>query len=136
VDYAHTDDALTNVLVTLHELKPKRLITVFGCGGDRDKTKRPLMGGVGVRLAHHVILTSDNPRKEDPEAIIRDIEAGIEGATNYDVVVDREQAIARAIGMAQQGDIVLIAGKGHENYQQFASTIVPFDDREVARRYL
>ncbi|HEY8241494.1 MAG TPA: UDP-N-acetylmuramoyl-L-alanyl-D-glutamate--2,6-diaminopimelate ligase [Kiritimatiellia bacterium] len=136
VDYAHTDDALANVLTTLRELRPKRLLAVYGCGGDRDKTKRPLMGAVGVRLAHHVILTSDNPRKEDPDAIIRDIEAGLEGSTNYDVVVDREQAIARAIGMAQPGDIVLIAGKGHENYQEFASTIVPFDDREVARRYL
>jgi UDP-N-acetylmuramoyl-L-alanyl-D-glutamate--2,6-diaminopimelate ligase len=136
VDYAHTDDALANVLATLRELRPTRLITVFGCGGNRDRTKRPLMGAVAARLSHHVLVTSDNPRKEDPEAIVRDILVGMEGAPNYEVVVDREQAIARAIGMARPGDIVLIAGKGHENYQEFANTIIPFDDRDVARRYL
>ena len=124
------------MLTTLREIKPRRLIVVFGCGGNRDKSKRPLMGALAVGIADYAIVTSDNPRKEDPAEIIRDIEGGITAPDRYETVVDREQAIARAIGMAKQGDIVLIAGKGHENYQEFANTIIPFDDREVAKKYL
>lgn len=136
VDYAHTDDALKHALETLRELNPNRLITVFGCGGDRDRGKRARMGAVAAANADVTVLTSDNPRREKPEAIIAEIEQGMIGRGRYEIVVDREKAIARAIEMAQEGDIVLIAGKGHENTQEFASTVVPFDDREVARRYL
>ena len=136
VDYAHTDDALQNVLTTLQDIKKRRLIVVFGCGGDRDKMKRPLMGAVAVREADHVILTSDNPRTEDPQQIIREIAAGVNGAKNFEVESDREKAIAKAIEMAKPGDIVLIAGKGHENVQELGKTVVPFDDRDVARRHL
>ena len=136
VDYAHTDDALANVLVTLRELRPRRLIVVFGCGGNRDRTKRPLMGAVAAGISDYAIVTSDNPRKEDPEAIIGEIMNGITAPDRVEAIVDREKAIARAISIAKRGDIVLIAGKGHENYQEFANTIIPFDDREVAKRYL
>lgn len=136
VDYAHTDDALANVLDTMRELRPRRLIVVFGCGGDRDRTKRPLMGAVAHQRADYIILTSDNPRRERPESIIAEIEQGIPTRDRHEVVIDRAEAIARAIGIAKPGDIVLIAGKGHETVQEFASTVVPFDDREVARRFL
>ena len=132
VDYAHTDDALSNVIRTLRELSPRRLIVVFGCGGDRDKSKRPLMGRVAEHESDFTIITSDNPRTEDPAAIIRDIEKGFQGK-NYEVVVDRREAIVRAVSLAQSRDIVLIAGKGHENYQQFAKTTLPFDDVQVAK---
>ncbi len=132
VDYAHTDDALINVIKTLRELNPHRLIVVFGCGGDRDRKKRPLMGRAAEQGGDFVIVTSDNPRSEDPVAIIGDIEKGFQGK-NYEVVVDRRQAIERAVALAQPRDIVLIAGKGHENYQQFARTTVPFDDVQVAK---
>jgi UDP-N-acetylmuramoyl-L-alanyl-D-glutamate--2,6-diaminopimelate ligase len=135
VDYAHTDDALLNVVKTCRDLNPNRLILVFGCGGNRDKTKRPLMGAVADQYADYTFLTSDNPRKEDPEAIIRDIEAGFTHK-NYEKVVDRKEAIARAIAMAQPRDIVLIAGKGHEKYQEFSDHILPFDDVEIAARAL
>ena len=132
VDYAHTDDALNNVLRTLRDLHPSRLILVFGCGGDRDRAKRPLMGRVAEQGADYAIITSDNPRSEDPEAILRDVENGFQ-SRNYEKIVDRAAAIQRAIGMAQMHDIVLIAGKGHENYQEFAHQTLPFDDVEVAR---
>jgi UDP-N-acetylmuramoyl-L-alanyl-D-glutamate--2,6-diaminopimelate ligase len=135
VDYAHTDDALLNVLKTCRDLNPNRLIVVFGCGGNRDKSKRPLMGNVSDQLADFTIITSDNPRKEDPEAIIRDIELGFK-RNNYEKIVDRKKAIARAIALAQPRDIVLIAGKGHEKTQEFADHTVPFDDVEVATRAL
>ncbi len=135
VDYAHTEDALRRALETLRELRPNRLIAVFGCGGDRDKGKRPLMGAVAHRLADFSILTNDNPRREKPEDIFADIVKGIPGAGRYEVIADREEAIAGAIGMAQEGDIVLVAGKGHENMQEFANKVVPFDDREVVQRY-
>src|SRR6266850_818364 len=133
VDYAHTPDALQNVLKTLHELGPARLIVVFGCGGDRDRQKRPLMGKIVDRNADYAIITSDNPRKEDPSAIIAEIEEGCR-STHYEKIVDRMTAIGRAIALAQPRDIVLIAGKGHENYQEFADHTVPFDDIQVARR--
>jgi UDP-N-acetylmuramoyl-L-alanyl-D-glutamate--2,6-diaminopimelate ligase len=135
VDYAHTPDALLNVLKTLRELNPRRLIVVFGCGGDRDKQKRPLMGEVVDRNADHAIITSDNPRKENPDAIIADVEKGFR-SDHFEKIVDRAQAIARAIELAQPRDIVLIAGKGHENYQEFADHTVPFEDTQVARRAL
>jgi UDP-N-acetylmuramoyl-L-alanyl-D-glutamate--2,6-diaminopimelate ligase len=135
VDYAHTDDALVNVMKTLRELQPARLIVVFGCGGNRDRTKRPRMGAAVDQYADHAIITSDNPRKEDPEAIIDDIKPGFR-RSNYEVVVDRREAIMRAVQLAQPRDIVLIAGKGHETYQEFADKTVPFDDVAVARSAL
>src|SRR5258707_3105974 len=133
VDYAHTPDALANVLKTLRELQPQHLIVVFGCGGDRDRQKRPLMGEMVDRHADHAIITSDNPRKEDPSAIIAAIEKGFR-STHFEKIVDRTEAINRAIALAQPRDIVLIAGKGHENYQEFADHTVPLDDIQVARR--
>ena len=135
VDYAHTPDALENACRTLKELNPARLITVFGCGGDRDRGKRPLMGKAAATYSDACILTSDNPRSEDPEAILREIEAGMGGA-RYRSVVDRAEAIRIAIHAAGKGDIVLIAGKGHEPYQQFADRTIDFDDRREARRAL
>src|SRR6266496_2855349 len=133
VDYAHTPDALRNVLKTLRELGPNRLIVVFGCGGDRDRKKRPLMGEIADRHADSAILTSDNPRKEDPNSIITEIEKGFR-SSRYEKIVDRTEAIGRAVALAQPRDMVLIAGKGHENYQEFADYTVPFDDIQVARR--
>src|SRR3984893_6857590 len=135
VDYAHTDDALLNVAKTCRDLNPSRLILVFGCGGNRDRTKRPLMGAIADQYADYSFITSDNPRKEDPEEILRDIEAGFQHR-NYEKIVDRREAIARAIAMAQPRDIVLIAGKGHEKYQEFIDHILPFDDVEIAGRAL
>src|SRR5207237_2811732 len=133
VDYAHTPDALGNVLKTLRELEPRRLVVVFGCGGDRDRQKRPLMGEMVDQYADYAIITSDNPRKEDPGSIIAEIEKGYR-STHYEKIVDRMAAIGRAIALAQPRDIVLIAGKGHENYQEFADHTVPFDDIQVAWR--
>jgi UDP-N-acetylmuramoyl-L-alanyl-D-glutamate--2,6-diaminopimelate ligase len=135
VDYAHTPDAVSNACRTLKELNPARLITVFGCGGDRDRKKRPLMGRAAAELSDACIVTSDNPRGEDPEAILRDIEAGMTGS-RYKTVVDRAEAIRIAIHAAGKGDIVLIAGKGHETYQQFSDRTIDFDDRREARRAL
>lgn len=135
VDYAHTDDALENVLKTLREITRERLIVVFGCGGNRDRTKRPLMGRVATALADHAIITSDNPRKEEPGAIIAEIKAGIE-KSNYEIREDRAEAIRRAIELAGKGDVVLIAGKGHEAVQELANTTIMFDDRQVVRKYL
>ncbi|HUG53324.1 MAG TPA: UDP-N-acetylmuramoyl-L-alanyl-D-glutamate--2,6-diaminopimelate ligase [Vicinamibacteria bacterium] len=138
VDYAHTDDALKNLLETVRELGPSRLITVFGCGGDRDRTKRPLMGAVASRLSDVVIVTSDNPRSEPPEAILEEIQRGMNGGRKAErhAIVDRREAIARALEMARPGDAVVIAGKGHETYQVLRDRTVPFDDRQVARDIL
>jgi UDP-N-acetylmuramoyl-L-alanyl-D-glutamate--2,6-diaminopimelate ligase len=133
VDYAHTPDALANVLKTLRELQPHRLITVFGCGGNRDRQKRPLMAEMADRFADYSIITSDNPRKEDPSAIISETEKGFR-SSHYEKIVDRTEAINRAVALAGPRDIVLIAGKGHENYQEFADYTIPFDDIQVARR--
>ena len=133
VDYAHTPDALLNVIKTLRELEPRGLIVVFGCGGNRDREKRPLMGQVVDQHADHAIITSDNPRKEDPDKIIADVEKGFRGS-HFEKITDRALAISRAIELAQPRDIVLIAGKGHENYQEFADHTVPFEDIQVARR--
>jgi UDP-N-acetylmuramoyl-L-alanyl-D-glutamate--2,6-diaminopimelate ligase len=135
VDYAHTDDALLNVIKTCRDLSPNRLIVVFGCGGNRDKSKRPLMGTAADQNADYSIITSDNPRKEDPAQIIRDIEAGFR-SKRFESIIDRREAINRAIQLAQPRDIVLIAGKGHEKYQEFADRTIPFDDIEVATRAL
>jgi len=133
VDYAHTPDALLNVLKTLRQLEPGRLIVVFGCGGDRDRQKRPLMGRIADQNADYSIITSDNPRKEDPNAILSEIEKGF-GSDRFEKVAGRAEAIVRAIAVAQPRDIILIAGKGHETYQEFADHTVPFDDIQVARR--
>jgi len=136
VDYAHTPDALNNVLETLRELTDGRLLTVFGCGGNRDRTKRPMMGAVADRRADFTVLTTDNPRGEDPRAIIGEIEEGFGKRGRYEVVEDRAAAIARILALAEPGDTVLIAGKGHENYQEFADTVVPFDDKQTAETFL
>jgi len=143
VDYAHTDDALRNLLETARPLSARRLITVFGCGGDRDRSKRPLMGMVAARLSDVVVITSDNPRSEDPARILEEIERGIPAGSQsstrapiVEAVVDRAVAIDRAVALATPGDVVLIAGKGHEKYQQIGDRVLPFDDGEVARTAL
>jgi UDP-N-acetylmuramoyl-L-alanyl-D-glutamate--2,6-diaminopimelate ligase len=132
VDYAHTPDGLENVLRSAREITAGRLVCVFGCGGDRDRGKRPLMGRVARRLADVALVTSDNPRSEDPEAIIAEIMDGIPMESEP----DRRAAIERAVGLARAGDVVVIAGKGHEQGQQFADRTLPFDDRTVAREAL
>jgi UDP-N-acetylmuramoyl-L-alanyl-D-glutamate--2,6-diaminopimelate ligase len=138
VDYAHTDDALENLIRTARELNPKgRVITLFGCGGQKDRTKRPVMGEVTGRLSDLTILSSDNPRTEDPLKIISDIIVGLQKtAGKYLIEPDREKAIGMAMDEARSGDIVLLAGKGHENYQILADRTFEFDDREMARRAL
>jgi UDP-N-acetylmuramoyl-L-alanyl-D-glutamate--2,6-diaminopimelate ligase len=136
VDYAHTDDALRNVLVTLRELRPSRILLVFGCGGNRDRTKRPAMGRAAAELADFVFITSDNPRNEDPLGIISEVAAGMNGFSRRRIVEDRRQAISEAISMAREGDVVLIAGKGHETFQESGGKSVPFDDRQVASEEL
>jgi len=155
VDYAHTEDALRRALQNIAEFKKNRVITVFGCGGDRDRGKRPLMGKASIEYSDLTILTSDNPRSEDPEEIIREIEKGINGnckkftpadlddkqsgthgEKGYTVIPDRKKAIAAAIRFADPSDIVLIAGKGHETYQIIGPSISSFDDRIVSREIL
>jgi UDP-N-acetylmuramoyl-L-alanyl-D-glutamate--2,6-diaminopimelate ligase len=142
VDYAHTDDALRNLLETARPLTAGRLITVFGCGGDRDRTKRPLMGAVAGRLSDLIVITSDNPRSEDPSKIIEEIQRGLTIDTRRDTAqrlltyVDRREAIGKAIEWARPGDVVLIAGKGHEKYQIVGGEVRPFDDVAVAREAL
>jgi len=135
VDYAHTPDALENACRTLKELEPRRLITVFGCGGDRDKGKRPLMAAAAARYSDACVITSDNPRSEDPLAIMREIERGI-GGQGHRSIPDRAEAIAYAVKNSLSGDIILIAGKGHETTQQFADHTVDFDDRKHANKAL
>lgn len=133
IDYAHTEDALKNVLTAIREITHGRVILVFGCGGNRDKRKRPLMGIVASELADYSILTSDNPRKENPSEIISQVRAGFGSRDNFEQVEDRYEAIVRALSIANRDDVVLVAGKGHENYQEFADTVIPFDDRQVVR---
>jgi UDP-N-acetylmuramoyl-L-alanyl-D-glutamate--2,6-diaminopimelate ligase len=150
VDYAHTEDAIVRLLEAVREIVSGRIITVFGCGGERDKNKRPKMGAAALNGSDLVIITSDNPRTEDPSSIIRDIIGGLEdagiqtevrmaaqqlasGKKPYMVLPDRHAAVAAAIGLAGPGDIVVLAGKGHENYQIVGEKKLPFDDREIAR---
>lgn len=139
VDYAHTPDGLINVLNTAREICKNRLIVVFGCGGDRDKTKRPIMGEVAAKLSDYVVVTSDNPRTENPDLILEDIKVGVLKYLKEDeftMLVDRKEAIGFAINMAKKDDIILIAGKGHENYQILNSGTIHFDDREIAEEFI
>jgi UDP-N-acetylmuramoyl-L-alanyl-D-glutamate--2,6-diaminopimelate ligase len=135
VDYAHTPDALENVLSTINEVRchKETLITIVGCGGNRDTTKRPEMAAVAVKLSDKVILTSDNPRNEDPDEIIRQMKAGIAEEDKYKVlsITNRGEAIRTAVALAKKGDIILLAGKGHENYQEINGVKNHFDDKEV-----
>jgi UDP-N-acetylmuramoyl-L-alanyl-D-glutamate--2,6-diaminopimelate ligase len=136
VDYAHTDDALLNVLQTLRDITPGKLVVVFGCGGNRDKGKRALMGNVAARLADYSVITNDNPRNEIPEKIAADIAAGFDSERKYEIVLDRKTAISRGLELIGKKDVLLIAGKGHETYQEFNGAIFPFDDRETVREAL
>jgi UDP-N-acetylmuramoyl-L-alanyl-D-glutamate--2,6-diaminopimelate ligase len=141
VDYAHTDDGLRNLLVAARAMTSGRVIVLFGCGGDRDRGKRPKMARVAVTLGDYAIITSDNPRSEDPESIVLEVEQGVlaegkEKGVDYEILVDRREAIDRAISVASAGDLVLLAGKGHETYQIFADRTIEFDDRVVAREIL
>jgi len=133
IDYAHTPDALEKVIIILKSIPHKKLIVVFGCGGDRDRSKRPTMGAIATTLADYVIVTSDNPRTEDPNKILLDIELGIKkvGNTNYEIISDRKEAIYKALSIASDNDIVLLAGKGHENYQIIGTQKIHFDEREI-----
>lgn len=142
VDYAHTDDALRNLIEAAHTLRrrsktPGRILTIFGCGGDRDRTKRPAMGEIAGRLSDLVILTTDNPRSEDPLNIVNDVRVGLGRVeSTYEIELDRAEAIRLAVSQGSSGDIVLIAGKGHETTQTIGDKVIPFDDREVARGVL
>ncbi|CUH94031.1 UDP-N-acetylmuramoyl-L-alanyl-D-glutamate-2, 6-diaminopimelate ligase [Propionispora sp. 2/2-37] len=140
VDYAHTPDGLENILKTAQQIAQRRIIVVFGCGGDRDRTKRPIMGGLAAEYGDVVLATSDNPRSEDPYAILDEIEVGIKNKLQsdkiYEKIPDRRQAIKRALELAQKDDIVVIAGKGHETYQILKDQTIHFDDREIARKYI
>ena len=140
VDYAHTPDGLENILQTAKKIVENRILVVFGCGGDRDATKRPIMGRIAAQLGDRVFVTSDNPRTEDPVQIVKDVEVGVrEGLhddVTYEVIVDRREAIHKAIAEATTGDVVIIAGKGHEDYQILKDETIHFDDREVAREAL
>jgi UDP-N-acetylmuramoyl-L-alanyl-D-glutamate--2,6-diaminopimelate ligase len=135
LDYAHTPDGLDNLLRSIKGFAEKRIIVVFGCGGDRDRTKRPIMGGIAAEYSDYVIVTSDNPRTEEPKKILTDIEAGLREKhySAYELTADRADAIASAVSMARPGDVVVIAGKGHETYQITKDGTIHFDDREVAR---
>jgi UDP-N-acetylmuramoyl-L-alanyl-D-glutamate--2,6-diaminopimelate ligase len=137
VDYAHTPDSLENVLRAARSLGEGRLVSVFGCGGDRDRGKRPQMGAISTQLADLTIVTSDNPRSEEPEAIVGEILTGTAGSSSVEAIVERAVAIERAIALAAAGDVVVIAGKGHEQGQEFADGArIPFDDAQVARAAL
>lgn len=136
VDYAHTPDAIENVLREARKLKPKRILTLFGCGGDRDRTKRPLMAKAACESSDIVVLTSDNPRSEDPEAILDDIKKGVpknSGSTQIVEILDRTEAIDKIVSLAERGDVVFILGKGHEDYQIIGDKKIPFDDRLVVQ---
>jgi UDP-N-acetylmuramoyl-L-alanyl-D-glutamate--2,6-diaminopimelate ligase len=135
IDYAHTEDALKKIIEEAKLITEGKVITVFGCGGDRDRTKRPLMGRVADALSDHIVVTSDNPRSEEPEEIIKDIVKGINSG-DYSLIPDREEAIRYAVLMAEKGDTVLIAGKGHEDYQEIKGVRHHFSDREVLMNIL
>ena len=135
VDYAHTPDGLENIINTARKICDKKIITVFGCGGDRDRTKRPIMGRIAAQLSDIVIATSDNPRTEDPAFILSQVVEGVEeacGDKQHESIIDRKEAIFRAVHLAEAGDIVVIAGKGHEDYQILKDKTIHFDDKEVA----
>ena len=137
IDYAHTPDSLENILSTVKDYAPGRVVSVFGCGGDRDKTKRPMMGEISGRIASFTIITSDNPRTEDPEAIVNDIEEGIrKSGGSYIRIVDRREAIKYALNNALADDVIVLAGKGHETYQTFKDKTIHFDEREVVAEIL
>ena len=137
IDYAHTPDALENVLTAVRGFAEGRVVAVFGCGGDRDRTKRPIMGSVAAELADFVVVTSDNPRTEDPEAIIADILPGLEGSgTPYQVICDRVEAIHWAMDHAQPGDVIALCGKGHETYQEVNHEKHHMDEREIVAEHL
>ncbi len=136
VDYAHTPDALEHTCSVCKRLARGKLVVVFGCGGDRDRTKRKMMGSAVSRYADRVVVTSDNPRTEDPEAIIEDIKPGLDPSVETDIVIDRKDAIRRALSVSSDGDIVLVAGKGHEDYMIIGTEKIHFDDREVIREML
>lgn len=136
VDYAHTPDGLENILKTAREFVKGDIITVFGCGGDRDKTKRPIMGEIACKYSDMIFITSDNPRTENPENILKDIEKGISKDIDYEMVIDRKKAIEKAVLIAKKDDFVVVAGKGHENYQIFAEETIHFDDMEEVMKVL
>ena len=137
IDYAHSPDGLENIITSLKEIAKGRVVTVFGCGGDRDKTKRPKMGKIAAELSDFCVVTSDNPRSENPGEIIKDILEGMVGIdTPYEVVEQRRDAIAYAIANAQKDDIILLAGKGHETYQILPTGTIHFDEREVVAEIL
>jgi UDP-N-acetylmuramoyl-L-alanyl-D-glutamate--2,6-diaminopimelate ligase len=137
IDYAHTPDALSNVLKSIKEVAPARVVALFGCGGDRDKTKRPVMGDIGVSLSDFAIITSDNPRTEEPSAIIADIVSGVkEPKSKYTVIEDRVQAIHYAIDKHHPNDVIILAGKGHETYQIIGREKRHMDEREIVADYL
>jgi len=140
VDYAHTPDALEKILTAIHKIQQKdqSLITVMGCGGNRDRSKRPVMGEIAVRMSDKVIFTSDNPRDEDPEEIIKEIEAGVHEVhpSKHICITDRAQAIKTACMLANFSDIILVAGKGHEKYQEIKGVKYPFDDMEILKTIL
>ncbi|NLB18966.1 MAG: UDP-N-acetylmuramoyl-L-alanyl-D-glutamate--2,6-diaminopimelate ligase, partial [Syntrophomonadaceae bacterium] len=138
VDYAHTPDGLENILKTARQIARGRIITVFGAGGDRDRTKRPLMGRIAAEYSDFSIITSDNPRSEDPLAIIDDIMVGVKenDSAYYAIVPDRREAIRHSVYLANTDDMVIIAGKGHEDYQIIKGEVFPFDDRLIAREYI
>jgi UDP-N-acetylmuramoyl-L-alanyl-D-glutamate--2,6-diaminopimelate ligase len=136
VDYAHTDDALRNALGMLRAVTPGRLLVVFGCGGSRDRTKRPLMTHAVQSLADFAWATADNPRSEPLARIFSDMKAGITAPDKITFIDDRRRAISLALDTARPGDCLLIAGKGHESYQEFADTVIPFDDRQVVRELI
>jgi len=132
IDYAHTPDSLENILNAVRGFTANRLICVFGCGGDRDRTKRPQMGAISGRLADYTIITSDNPRTEEPERILKDIEVGITPlGVAYTVIQDRTEAIRHAMLQGREGDVIVLAGKGHETYQMFKDKTIHYDEREV-----
>ncbi len=137
IDYAHSPDGLENIITSLREIAKKRVVTLFGCGGDRDKTKRPKMGKIAAELSDFCVVTSDNPRSENPSAIIDDILEGMKGiSTPYVVVGGRKEAIRWALEHAEKDDIILLAGKGHETYQILPTGTIHFDEREVVAEIL
>ena len=137
IDYAHTPESLEKILSAVKIYTKGRVISVFGCGGDRDKIKRPMMGEVSGRVADYTIITSDNPRTEEPEAIVKDIENGIKKTKGkYECIVDRTEAIRKAIKMANKRDIIVLAGKGHEQYQEINKKRYPFDENKIVKEII